>query len=46
MPALVDNMYYYLAYGLILVVFVIVLKSPKKSKDGKPKKDEDKESKK
>lgn len=35
MPALVDNMYYYIAYGLILVVFVIVLKSPKKPKNDK-----------
>jgi len=41
MPALVDNMYYYMAYGLILVVFVIVLKSPKKSKEDK-KHNEDK----
>ncbi len=28
-----DNIYYYIAYGLILVVFFIVLKSPKKNKD-------------
>ena len=27
-----DNIYYYIAYGLILVVFFIVLKSPKKKK--------------
>ena len=25
-----DNLYYYVAYAVILVVFVIVLKSPKK----------------
>jgi len=28
-----DNIYYYVVYGVILVVFVIVLKSPKKPKD-------------
>jgi len=40
MPAPVENIYYYMAYGLILVIFVIVLKSPKKSKDNKkPKAD-------
>jgi len=32
---LADNMYYYIAYGLILVTFVLVLKSPKKKKDDK-----------
>ncbi|NOR56664.1 MAG: hypothetical protein GQ531_10730 [Sulfurovum sp.] len=40
MPALVDNMYYYMAYGLILVVFVIVLKSPKKPKNNEKSKDD------
>jgi len=30
-----DNIYYYIAYGVILVVFFIVLKSPKKNKDDK-----------
>lgn len=30
-----DNMYYYIAYGLILIAFVVVMKSPKKDK--KPK---------
>ena len=25
-----DNIYYYVAYGVVLVVFFIVLKSPKK----------------
>jgi hypothetical protein len=30
-----DNIYYYVAYGVILVVFFIVLKSPKKNKDNK-----------
>ena len=27
-----DNIYYYIAYGLILVIFLIVLKTPKKKK--------------
>jgi hypothetical protein len=27
-----DNIYYYVAYGVVLVVFFIVLKSPKKIK--------------
>lgn len=27
-----DNIYYYVVYGLILVVFLIVLKIPKKKK--------------
>jgi len=35
---LTDNMYYYIAYGIILVTFLIVLKMPKKDK----KSDEDK----
>ena len=30
-----DNIYYYIAYGVILVVFFIVLKSPKNKKDDK-----------
>ncbi len=30
---LTDNIYYYIAYGLILVTFFIVLKTPKKPKD-------------
>jgi hypothetical protein len=30
-----DNIYYYVAYGVVLVVFFIVLKSPKKNKDNK-----------
>ena len=25
-----DNLYHYVAYGVILIIFVIVLKSPKK----------------
>jgi len=25
-----DNIYYYIMYGVILIVFIIVLKSPKK----------------
>ncbi len=29
---LTDNIYYYIAYGLILVIFFIVLKTPKKKK--------------
>jgi hypothetical protein len=29
---LMDNMYHYIAYGLILVTFLIVLKMPKKKK--------------
>ena len=29
-----DNIYYYVAYGVVLVVFFIVLKSPK-NKDNK-----------
>ena len=37
---LTENIYYYIAYGLILVTFFIVLKMPKKDKD--KKKDEDK----
>ncbi len=28
-----DNIYYYIAYGVILVVFFFVLRSPKKPKD-------------
>jgi len=28
-----DNIYYYIAYGVILVAFYFVLKSPKKPKD-------------
>jgi len=43
MPALVDNMYYYLAYGLILVAFVVVLKTPKKKKPKADQKDVNKE---
>jgi hypothetical protein len=35
-----DNIYYYVAYGLILLAFYFVLKSPKKSKD--KNKDEEK----
>lgn len=35
-----DNIYYYVAYGLILLTFFIVLKMPKKDKD--QKKDEKK----
>jgi len=34
-----DNIYYYIAYGLILVTFFIVLKTPKKDKDKDEKKD-------
>jgi len=30
-----DNIYYYVVYGLILVAFFIVLKSPKKDKTEK-----------
>jgi len=26
-----DNLYYYIVYGVILIAFVVVLKSPKKS---------------
>ena len=33
---LTENIYYYIAYGLILVTFFIVLKMPKKSNDKKP----------
>jgi len=32
-----DNIYYYVVYGLILVAFFIVLKSPKKDKTEKKK---------
>jgi len=32
---LTDNIYYYIAYGLILVTFFIVLKTPKKDKKNK-----------
>ena len=40
---LTENIYYYIAYGLILVTFFIVLKMPKKSKNEKDKsKDEEK----
>ncbi len=28
-----DNMYYYIAYGMILLTFLIVLKLPKKDKN-------------
>ena len=39
-----DNIYYYIAYGLILVTFFIVLKMPKKDKMEKDKnKDEKKD---
>ncbi len=38
-----DNMYYYIAYGLILVTFVIVLRSPKKDKSKKHKDDNSEE---
>ena len=34
---LTENIYYYIAYGLILVTFFIVLKMPKKKKDDKDK---------
>jgi len=34
-----DNIYYYIAYGLILVTFFIVLKTPKKGKNKDEKKD-------
>jgi len=37
-----DNIYYYIAYGLILVTFFIVLKMPKKDKTGKDKMEKDK----
>ena len=30
-----DNIYYYIAYAIILVAFYVVLKSPKKDKDDK-----------
>jgi len=30
-----DNVYYYVAYGVVLLVFFIVLKSPKKNKNDK-----------
>jgi len=30
-----NDIYYYVAYGVVLVVFFIVLKSPKKNKDNK-----------
>ena len=36
---LTDNMYYYIAYGLILVAFLVVLKSPKKKKTEEKNKD-------
>ena len=36
---LTDNIYYYIAYGLILVTFFIVLKTPKKDKKKDDKKD-------
>lgn len=36
---LTDNIYYYIAYGLILVAFFIVLKTPKKNKNEEDKKD-------
>jgi len=41
---LVDNMYYYIAYGLILVTFFIVLKTPKKDRKNRndPKEEETK----
>jgi len=29
---MMDNMYHYIAYGLILLTFLIVLKMPKKKK--------------
>ncbi|MBD3791204.1 MAG: hypothetical protein IE918_03490 [Campylobacterales bacterium] len=28
-----DNLYYYLAYAIIVIVFIVVLKMPKKEKD-------------
>ena len=39
---LTDNIYYYIAYGLILVTFFIVLKMPKKSKNDKSQNEKDK----
>ncbi|CAA6815025.1 MAG: Unknown protein [uncultured Sulfurovum sp.] len=30
-----DNIYYYVVYGIILVAFFIVLKTPKKDNDKK-----------
>jgi len=33
-----DNIYYYVVYGLILVAFFIVLKTPKKDKSEKNEK--------
>jgi len=41
---LTENIYYYIAYGLILVTFFIVLKMPKNSKN-EDKENEDKEKK-
>lgn len=38
---LTDNIYYYIAYGLILITFFIVLKTPKKDKIEKDKKKKD-----
>jgi hypothetical protein len=34
-----DNIFYYIAYAIILVVFYSVLKSPKKSDDSDEKSD-------
>jgi len=41
MPLLVDNMYHYIAYGLILVIFLIVLKMPKNKKENKRDREEE-----
>jgi len=30
-----ENIYYYVGYGIILIAFIIVLKSPKKKKGDK-----------
>jgi len=34
-----DNIYYYVVYGLILLAFFVVLKSPKKDKSKDKKED-------
>ncbi|UFH59081.1 hypothetical protein [Sulfurovum mangrovi] len=33
-----DNLYYYLAYAIIVIIFIVVLKTPKKEKGNASKK--------
>lgn len=39
---MVDNIYHYILYGVILVAFFIILKTPKKNKNKEEKNSSDK----